>query len=566
MMGLFTKKSIPILLLSALLSSIILMASVPPVSRDALTHHLAVPKLYVQEGAIHELPEIIPSYYPQLLDLIYCIPLIFDADIIPKYIHFSFALLTALLLFLYLKKNLNHFYGLAGVLFFLSLPVIIKLSVTAYVDLGLIFFSTASLISLLKWQEDQFRFKWLVCSAVCCGFALSTKYNGLITCFLLTTFVPFIYLKKCEYRPDQKKISAQIRSLGYCISFFLITLAIFSPWMIKNYIWTQNPVYPLYNNYFNPEINTLSDDEPSEPTMNHFLIRKLIYQETLLETISIPLRIFFQGEDDDPKRFDGKLNPLLFFLPICAFLPFKRNRHADEKDGHKKILLLFSILYILIVFFQQDMRIRWIGPAIPPLVILSAFGLKNLFEFNISIMSSAQGKIYTSVLRTIPVLLLIFMAGLNAVYVFQLFRKIEPLSYITHKVTRSEYIEKFRSEYPVLQFANQDLAQGTKILALFLGNRRYYSDHDISFNHSKFKSAIQNSKNSDEIFQDLKKFHYSNLIVNYPAFNSWVNASFNAEEKKRIQDFMDVNTKLLFSKNNHGLYQLLSSKDPLSRR
>src|SRR3989339_1294670 len=90
MMGLFTKKSIPILLLSALLSSFILMASVPPVSRDALTHHLAVPKLYVQEGAIHELPEIIPSYYPQLLYLIYCIPLIFDADIIPKYIHFSF--------------------------------------------------------------------------------------------------------------------------------------------------------------------------------------------------------------------------------------------------------------------------------------------------------------------------------------------------------------------------------------------------------------------------------------------------------------------------------------------
>jgi hypothetical protein len=181
-------------------------------------------------------------------------------------------------------------------------------------------------------------------------------------------------------------------------------------------------------------------------------------------------------------------------------------------------------------------------------------------------MSSAYGKIYTSVLRTIPVILLLFMAGLNAVYVFQLFRKIEPLSYITHKVTRSEYIEKFRPEYPVLQFANQDLTQETKILAFFLGNRRYYSDHDISFNHSGFKSAVQNSKTSDEIFQYLKKFHYSNLIIHYPAFNSWVNVSFNAEEKKRTQDFMDINTKLLFSKNNHGLYQLLSSKDPLSSR
>lgn len=59
------------------------------------------------------------------------------------------------------------------------------------------------------------------------------------------------------------------------------------------------------------------------------------------------------------------------------------------------MLLLFSILYILIVFFQQDMRIRWIGPAIPPLVILSAYGLKNIFKYLTPAKNLASNSIQT---------------------------------------------------------------------------------------------------------------------------------------------------------------------------
>ena len=129
------------------------------------------------------------SYYPPNLDLLYLIPLYFGNDIIPKFIHFAFALLTAWLIFRYLKTRINTVYALAGALFFLSLPVIVKLSITVYVDLGLIFFSTWALIYLLKWLENDFKFHYLVISAVSCGFALGTKYNGLITFFLLALFV-----------------------------------------------------------------------------------------------------------------------------------------------------------------------------------------------------------------------------------------------------------------------------------------------------------------------------------------------------------------------------------------
>ena len=49
--------------------------------------------------------------------------------------------LPAVLIFGYLKQRTGKsLYGLLGALLFLSLPVVVKLSITVYVDLGLIFF------------------------------------------------------------------------------------------------------------------------------------------------------------------------------------------------------------------------------------------------------------------------------------------------------------------------------------------------------------------------------------------------------------------------------------------
>ena len=179
----------------ALLVCIGLLSWVPPVSRDALTHHLLVPKIYLQHGKMVELPQIGFSYYPMNLDLLYILPLYFGNDILPKFIHFTFGLLTAGLIFGFLKKRFNVTYALLGVLMFLSMPIIIKLSTTVYVDLGLVFFTTAALFYLIKWHESCCASKYLIFSAVFCGLALGTKYNGLVTFFILSVFVPVVYLR-----------------------------------------------------------------------------------------------------------------------------------------------------------------------------------------------------------------------------------------------------------------------------------------------------------------------------------------------------------------------------------
>jgi 4-amino-4-deoxy-L-arabinose transferase-like glycosyltransferase len=177
--------------LLVLVLSVLVLSAVPPVSRDALTHHLAVPKLWLKSGSMSEIPAVVFSYYPMNLDLLYLIPLYFGNDIIPKYIHFAFALLTAGLIFAFLKdRTAKTHYGLLGALLFLSVPMILKLSITVYVDLGLVFFSTAALLYVLKWAASGNQTRHLLIAGLFCGLGLGTKYNGLISLFLLTCLIP----------------------------------------------------------------------------------------------------------------------------------------------------------------------------------------------------------------------------------------------------------------------------------------------------------------------------------------------------------------------------------------
>jgi len=545
-----------IVLLSILVLSIIILSWVPPISRDALTHHLAVPKLYLKHGSIYEIPDRVFSYYPMNLDLLYIIPLYFGNDIIPKLIHFSFALLTAWLIYGYLKKRTTATYALLGSLFFLSIPIIVKLSITVYVDLGLVFFSTTSLLLLFKWTENQHKPRYLITSAITCGLALGIKYNGLISLLLLTSFVVLIHIR---YTP--KNSQNQLKSLGFGVLYLLIALIIFSPWMIRNYMWTKNPVYPLYNNIFKsttPKVSpSESDHDVLKPKrgLGHFVARKIVYREKWWETLSIPVRIFFQGQDDNPKYFDGKLNPLLLFFPFLAFL--KGRNSSSNVRYEKKIFAFFSLLFLLFAFLQTDMRIRWISPILPPLVMLSMIGLYEMDGLVLKTSAKFRkiiflGFVYGS---------LITLFTINFMYIFKQFYNVDPLPYITRKISRDAYIQRFRPEYTAIKFANQNIPDNAKILGVFLGNRGYYSDREIVFAYNKYIRDVLKGKDSDtDLLISLKNNGITHLLIRYDLFNKWITFNFNELEKQILNNFFHKNAVLLFDRNGHGLFHINTNR------
>jgi hypothetical protein len=544
----FTREKCIILLTIALLivtASIIIMSLVPPVSRDELVHHLAVPKLYLKHGGIYEIPYMDFSYFPMNLDLLYMVPLYFGNDIAPKFIHFAFAIMTAWLLFGYLKKRAGTVYGMAGSLLFLSLPVIVKLSITAYADLGVIFFSFVSLLLIIKWLNEGFRKRYLLFAGIMCGMALGTKYSAIVTFALIALFIPFLFSR---FASDKNRLLP--RSLLYFMIFILASIAVFSPWMIKNYYWTKNPIYPLYNKVFNPPVQKSDvNNIEKRPAQNRgeFTYRAIVYGESGLEIVMLPLRIFFQGKDDNPQLFDGRLNPFLLIFTIFAFFPKKNIPDVIRREN--MVLLSFSCLSILIAMFTTSMRIRYISPVIPPLTMLSILGVKNLFKFS----SGMSSGFIRSIGSASVIILFLISLTMNASYGMELFDKVNPLPYIMGRITRDEYISKYVPEYSALKFTNKTLPEDSKILFVYLGRRGYYCDRDYVTDEGLMPRSILEAANPEEISLRLKKRGITHILVSLPVFDKWLKENCSLDKQEMVKIFFKENTMPAFYENGIGL-------------
>ena len=535
-----------ILLLILLTISIVLMASVPPFSRDALTHHLAVPKLYIAEGRMVEMPDIVPSYFPMNMDLLYLIPLLWGNDIIPKYIHMLFGLLTAMLLYRYLRDRLNQIYGLLGVLLFLSLPIIIQLSITVYVDLGLIFFSTAALIYLLEWRQSGLHKRHLLLAAVFCGLALGTKYNSLVVFLLLTLLVPIIGGRHSQPSIDPNGKAVNWQTIAISTMFFVsVALLLFSPWAVRNFLWTGNPLYPLYDTVFNPQKPYI------ESGLNPFAMRRLVYGETLWQTLLVPIRIFFQGQDDVPTLFDGRLNP--FLLPLAIIGLFESKRQSQGMQFEKLIWGGFALLFILIVFFTRDMRIRYIAPAIPPLVILTVFGIRNVYSW----VRCGSNSVVRRGLQIAATFGVVLMLTLNSLYIYQKWESVRPLEYIGGQVNRADYITRHRPEYPLVRYANQHLMEGDRILCVFLGNRRYYFEIDTLFYEwSQFKNLVVRVSDAQALTNAMTQKGLTHVMVGMEGLRYWAHQNLTTKDQIKVRRWLQRDLETIAEKNGYALFKL----------
>jgi len=527
-------------LLGALILAVAMAAFTPPISRDALIHHLAVPKLYLEHGGMVELPSMPFSYYPSNLGLLYWASLALGSDIAAKYIHFAFALLTAGIVFAYLKNRAGAFYGLLGALILLSTPVVIRLSTMVYVDLGLLFFSSASLLALFQWRASGYKFKWLLMAAAASGLALGTKYNALISLLLLAFLTVVLYVRNPEHRPRRF-----IRTLALVSLFCGVSLLVFSPWMIRNYRWTGNPVYPLYQNLFSNQKPSLTTSE--SVSFGPLAYRALVYGEKDWQIALLPFRIFFQGKDDDPQYFDARLNPmLLLFLPF-AFL--KTRSASDPWKLEKWMMLGFAGLFILVAICTQSARIRYFLPALTPLVLLTVFSIQSLAE-----RFSLRGA------RLVLGALVGFFLTLNLCYLVDLYQRMEPVRYVSGELSRSEYLRAKLATYAPLEFINEQLPENASIFFILVGNQGYYCDRPYGYDHppsgAAFHHTLKLASTPRDVNDLFREKGYTHILVSEPRLLRWADTNFTEVEKQLMFGFFKDAAHRIYFENGFGIYEL----------
>ena len=526
----------------------------PPISRDALIHHLAIPKLWLKHGGVYEIPWADYSYYPMYINLLYFVCLYFKNDIIPKFIHLAFGLGTGGMIYLYLKERYDRNWGLLGVVIFITTPIVIWLSTSAYIDLGMIFFTTGSVLAFIKWCGSEYRrFKWLLISSCCMGMAIGSKYNALIAFLILNLMLMLSYAKDTH---------RQIATLKYGLIFFGITALVASPWYLKNYFQTGNPFYPLFNSFvhslYHQPVQEIIRHQAVEKIgrIGFFKMRQVMYGETFWETLSIPLRMFFQGSDNSYRYFQGVLNPILILFSPFILL--------NKKYGRDKYLFVFfSIIFIFMAYFLTEKQVRYILPTIPILAILAVMGIKDLLHkiggAGVYLPVSANKKV-RSIGRIFVFTSVAILLSFNYGYLKNRVDIINPLPYLFAKETKKDFLKRHLLHYDAVEYINTNLPHDAKIFTMFLGRRGYYLDrayrNERSFGMNTIRQMVSSSTTPEKFFEYIRSMDVTHILMRTDLVDNYLKNNFSKKESKRFMVLAKKYWKLLYEENRYAVWAI----------
>lgn len=237
-----------LLVLMSLLSA---LKPVDGLDWDSLSYHLAAPKIYLREGRIPFIAYDSHTQFPFTMEMLYTLGLWAAGPAGAKLFHWTAGWLTALALGLwtarlpYRGERLPFWAGPLAAAFFASMPLVLWEMGTAYVDLGTSLFQFLALAALadsIRMREEvpEVDPRGTALAGILSGFALGTKMTALLQ-FGLLGLALFWVLARVE---DRK------RALQALLLFGGLGVLVGSPWYVKSWLWTHNPVYPFFFRFF----------------------------------------------------------------------------------------------------------------------------------------------------------------------------------------------------------------------------------------------------------------------------------------------------------------------------
>ena len=293
------------LYLTLIVSCTLLLALLPPTDWDGLFYHLAGPKRYIAAGGIVGGVDIPHLSFPSLMEMLFSWSILVRGDVAAKLLHTVFAGLLAGLAYLTSRKFFGEKSAWPAVVAFASMPMIHTLAGWAYNDLSLAFYQLASLYALINYRlsTDRARRRWLIISGLFAGLAMGLKYTSFVTPVTVGLLILWGALRARRSSSDDLR-----QGLTDFITFSLVALLIASPWYLKNWFFTGNPVYPFLYGLFGGQFwdGFRADWYAAANTGIGLDTGKLIALPWLL-TLGV----------GDVSYWDGRTGPLtLLFLPL----------------------------------------------------------------------------------------------------------------------------------------------------------------------------------------------------------------------------------------------------------
>lgn len=395
----------------------------PPTDVDALVYHMSVPKLYLQTGEIFFIPWLVQASFPFLTEMHNLTGLSAGVE--------SWGALTqaacVVLIGVVIVERFNSLVGrpvgwLAAALLF-SMPVVMPLSASARGDASLALFSVGAFLLGCHAKNRQHTGSAFL-AGIFAGFACGTKYIGVIQAAWLILFLA----------PRWALMSRSLLGVGLAGAL----------WYVRNILWTGNPVYPFAYSFLG---GPFWNKEIGEALLRMATWDKLGF--SWLHFFAQPLYwIFYPAPYLD--------QPPYLAIPLVLLFPAVFVFMKNWNPAAKRMLVYGGLHYIFL--FPHGSVWRF---------------MLSVWPWLCGLLAGAASSLFATRWRPLSLVLIVgFWPALRNT-------EGSSLDYLTSpKPTpqaRRDYLLKNLDQYPAMEWANQNLPRGSRLL-FFRDTRMFYAD------------------------------------------------------------------------------------------
>lgn len=300
-------------LCALLLAATLLMALAPPLAFDALVSHLVLPQLYLQQGRVSYLAEMVMSGMPQNAEMLYTWAMAAGGAPAAAALGWAFGVLALVGVWGWAFEHLGARAAWAGVASLLAGYSLTALLAWAYVDWLALLFGWGTLVWLERWRlSGQKRAVWL--AGLFTGLAIGVKYtSGILALVGVGVLAWHAWRRREAFLPT-------------ALRYGLAVVALSLPWFLKNWLSTGNPLYPFLF-----------------PAGAMTALRLEVYQSVppfgnWQDVVFLPVRAMYLGMEGAP-GYMVAMGPLLVGLAALAWLGAKA-RSLEQQVGFENALAL----------------------------------------------------------------------------------------------------------------------------------------------------------------------------------------------------------------------------------
>lgn len=505
---------------------ILLLVLIPAAEKDELIYHLEIPRQMLVQGGWAWLPDNVYAFFPQFMELFFSFGLALSGEVAARLFHAAFGMLLAATLYVYARQSLNRLWAGIAVLIFMTVPSVLMMMSWAYVDLTFTWFALLAWIAAEKIHvAGDKAWRWAILAGAFCGATACIKYTGiqytLILCALI--FIRALF---------QKKGRSMVCPL---VILILTTGIIFLPYLIRNFIYSGWPLYPFH--FFGFDLKQGLNWDPERARLYFDWIKTFgapIGSNGFFYGLFAPIRVFWDGEFNNPEKFDGVLGPLFLLLPcLYAFGKMKTASRA---------MALFCVFYIY-YWALTTHQARFLIPILPLASLLLATGLSNLKR---------------------PLAAVILGLGIvfNLVVVSKEIIHKKPFQYWAGKESREAYLLREHRVYAMLAATNRLLPADAKVYLLQMKNYGYYLrvhwTADFIFERYQLEELLKQNPQPSQVEDFFKARRATHLLVDQRALRL-PESGLEAKALGAFDQFLSIHGKVLAVKDDIVLYALDSS-------